>query len=307
MEVSDGDATFPTFLGAPDICLEVDELDKDVPNRFVDFWNGGVDIACADSIDDRGDLNLDGQPNTIADAVLYSNYFIYGIGVFGSGTAAQGAIAASDVNADGIPLSIADLVYLIRIVVGDALPYPKVVATSVDMRMGETIYAGDDLGAFYAVIEGNVQPELLIDGVEMKFAFDEAQNVTRVLVVGMTKGAAISGEFLAPNGNILDFEAATYEGQPVSSKLIPTTFALEQNYPNPFNPTTTVSFSLPQASDYTLTIYNVTGQQVRQYSGQKEAGTYTVEIDGADLASGVYFYNLVAGDFNATKKMVLLK
>jgi hypothetical protein len=88
---------------------------------------------------------------------------------------------------------------------------------------------------------------------------------------------------------------------------LPTTFSLAQNYPNPFNPTTTISFDLPRKADYTLTIYNVLGRQVQQFEGSSPAGSVTVEWDATDFASGVYLYKLTAGDFTASRKMMLLK
>ena len=69
--------------------------------------------------------NLNEISNEISDAVLFSNYFVYGIGVFDINEAGQ--IAATDVNADGLTLSVADLVYMVRIILGDAAPYPKEV------------------------------------------------------------------------------------------------------------------------------------------------------------------------------------
>ncbi|PWB74886.1 hypothetical protein C3F09_03200 [candidate division GN15 bacterium] len=86
--------------------------------------------------------------------------------------------------------------------------------------------------------------------------------------------------------------------------LVPTNLA---NYPNPFNPSTTISFSLPTASDYTLIIYNVMGQAIEEFIGHSEPGTVSLAWDGSRVASGVYFYRLTAGEFTETKKMMLLK
>lgn len=94
--------------------------------------------------------------------------------------------------------------------------------------------------------------------------------------------------------------------EPVGADL-PTSFALSQNYPNPFNPTTSISFDLPKKSDVVLSIYNITGQKVTEMSDTYEAGTHVFEWDASNMASGVYFYKLTAGDFTATKKMMLLK
>jgi hypothetical protein len=88
---------------------------------------------------------------------------------------------------------------------------------------------------------------------------------------------------------------------------LPEGFALAQNHPNPFNPLTTIEMRLPVASDWTITIYNITGQKVEQFNGYNEAGLTSVVWDAGRHASGVYFYKAQAGIYTATKKMVLLK
>ncbi|MCH8028139.1 MAG: hypothetical protein IID63_08465, partial [candidate division Zixibacteria bacterium] len=111
-DVSNPNVGYPTAQGAQDAdCFPADaDPEKPAPVRFIDFINGGIDIVCVDDIDDRGDINLNNVANEVADAVLFTNYFIYGIGVFTINI--QGQIAATDVNADGLTLSVADLVYL---------------------------------------------------------------------------------------------------------------------------------------------------------------------------------------------------
>jgi hypothetical protein len=89
---------------------------------------------------------------------------------------------------------------------------------------------------------------------------------------------------------------------------IPTEFSLDQNYPNPFNPVTEFSFGIPVASHVTLKIYNITGQEVTTLvDGYHEPGMYTVQWNGTNSASGVYFYRIEAKDFTETRKMLLLK
>jgi PKD repeat protein len=89
---------------------------------------------------------------------------------------------------------------------------------------------------------------------------------------------------------------------------LPVHFNLEQNHPNPFNPKTSISFSIPYATDATLTIYNIMGQEVEVLvSGNLEAGRHTFDWYSGDAASGIYFYRLEADDFADTKKMILLK
>jgi hypothetical protein len=93
-----------------------------------------------------------------------------------------------------------------------------------------------------------------------------------------------------------------------SDDFIPASFTLEQNYPNPFNPTTTITYSIPKESQVSLKIYDVMGKEIVELvNGKQSTGSYNLEFDAASLASGTYFYKLIAGDFVSVKKMVLLK
>jgi photosystem II stability/assembly factor-like uncharacterized protein len=89
---------------------------------------------------------------------------------------------------------------------------------------------------------------------------------------------------------------------------IPAEYKLEQNYPNPFNPVTMVNFSVPKTGLVTIKVYNPLGKEVETLVNERmTAGTYGVSFDGSDLASGVYFYKLTAGDFSSIKRMVIIK
>ena len=318
-EYQDHSDEFPTYKGMPDDpCIDptpdtvwvVEQGDTTGffvknPLRFINFFNGGLDIVCIDTLDDRGDINLNGVTNEIADAVMFSNYFIYGLGIFHINEDAQ--VAATDVNADGMVLTVGDLVYQIRIIIGDAQPYPKLAPVEASYVVDQGVVSVDkQMGAALVVVEGNVTPTLLADNMDIKYAYNAEENVTRVLVYSF-EGNGFSGEFLNANGNVVSIELGSYEGAVVKTTEIPANFALNQNYPNPFNPMTTISFNLPVASEYTLTVYNVTGQVVTQFAGEAEAGVVSLEWDASTNASGIYFYKLNAGDFSATKKMVLLK
>ena len=99
----------------------------------------------------------------------------------------------------------------------------------------------------------------------------------------------------------------------VNPDMVPTQYGLQPNRPNPFNPITTISYDLPQGGRVKLAIYDVNGRLVKELvSVTQVAGRYDVVWDGHDdrgqtVASGVYFYRLVAGQFAQTRKMVLLK
>jgi len=85
-------------------------------------------------------------------------------------------------------------------------------------------------------------------------------------------------------------------------------YKLQQNYPNPFNPTTVISYQFPAFSKVDLFIYNMLGQKVKTLINRRQSpGTYSVTFDGSNLPSGVYFYHIRAGNFSATKKMMLIK
>jgi hypothetical protein len=106
--------------------------------------------------------------------------------------------------------------------------------------------------------------------------------------------------------NTVDLSAAAI-------KMLPKTFALNQNYPNPFNPTTVIRYALPEGSNVRLEIYNTLGQVVRTLvDGEQAGGVYRITWDGRnehgqEMATGVYIYRIVASDFQATKRMLLIK
>ena len=89
----------------------------------------------------------------------------------------------------------------------------------------------------------------------------------------------------------------------VSSK-----YSLEQNYPNPFNPTTTINYEIPERGFVTLKVYDILGREVTiLINEEKPAGSYEVQFTASGLTSGIYFYQIKAGEYSETKKMILLK
>ena len=128
----------------------------------------------------------------------------------------------------------------------------------------------------------------------------------------MRGGDVIGGSINASGiaGHLHNLYALLYgEGifkNPATSN-IPTKFVLYQNYPNPFNPQTTIKFAVPKSEQVTLKIYDLLGREVWSYKDFKTAGNYSVTFDGSNLASGVYFYRIEAGNFIESKKMVLVK
>ena len=88
----------------------------------------------------------------------------------------------------------------------------------------------------------------------------------------------------------------------------PKKFELSQNYPNPFNPITTIRFSLPEAGNVKLTLFNILGQEIKTIVNEyKESGVHTINFDASELNSGMYIYKIEAGTFVQTRKMTLVK
>nr|MBP9084177.1 T9SS type A sorting domain-containing protein [Bacteroidia bacterium] len=92
----------------------------------------------------------------------------------------------------------------------------------------------------------------------------------------------------------------------------PKEFALMQNYPNPFNPSTTITYHLPKTAKVELKIYDVLGTEIATLANEeKPAGIYHIEFNLAsgirNLASGIFFYQLKAGEFVQTRKMNFIK
>ena len=88
----------------------------------------------------------------------------------------------------------------------------------------------------------------------------------------------------------------------------PIEYSLSQNYPNPFNPSTTIIYSIPEDGHVTLKVYDVLGNEVASLvDEQKQSGSFDVNFNASALSSGVYYYQIKAGEFTSTKKLVLMK
>ncbi|MCH8556991.1 MAG: chitobiase/beta-hexosaminidase C-terminal domain-containing protein [Balneolia bacterium] len=124
-------------------------------------------------------------------------------------------------------------------------------------------------------------------------------NITLTALVSQFNGTI---QLTARSGADLGMDVSTRDDE------IPSGFELSQNYPNPFNPTTNIRYTLPEAADVTLTVYDVLGRRVALLVNQQQtAGQHTVSFDASRLASGTYIYRIQAGNFTSTKKMMLIK
>jgi len=130
-------------------------------------------------------------------------------------------------------------------------------------------------------------------------------------LIDVGTGADVCADVITINGTLSG--GGTFCDAPVAVENeedigTPKEFSLAQNYPNPFNPITKISWQSPVGSWQTLKIYDVLGNEVATFVDEyKPAGSYEVEFDGSHLSSGIYFYELRAGEFVQTKKLILMK
>jgi len=255
-------------------------------------------------------------------------------------------VLASDINDDGIVLTVADLVYLIRIITGDANPFPESGEGGKIVSLGTPAVAdwrldGNRLNiGFTSEVEaGAVFLAIDHDGAEFgePILSDRASSMTvishndgaqlRLLVYSMSSGAIPAGDgailtipvITADPGAVLaEAEASDYYGNLITVEIartsyVPTEFSLFQNTPNPFNATTRIDFNLPEPGEVSLVVYDVLGRRVSTVvEGYLEAGPHQFNWNartdsGTELASGVYFYRITTAKHHTSRKMVLIK
>jgi len=347
-----GDNTFSSPQGDlyvasdvdPDTCITGG---KELITSCALFFDGGGCIPRATDIDERGDLNLNGIAYEIADAVLYSNYFISGPSVLDlDPTRRESQIAASDINGDGAPLTVADLVFLIRIILGLEHPIddsdiggPKIQAGDVaqvywtqsnDRETSVAIKSPAAVGAaaFQLTVNGSVDeviPSSLVQSSGLTLEWEQQESTLRILLYSL-KGAhlpALDGPIAFVKGGVTvkelsadlsDDRGRTLGAEVHKSIVRPDVFRLGQNYPNPFNPETEIRFTLNRQAAVRLTVFNLLGRPVATLvDGQTLVGGEYVyrwlarDEWGKDLPSGVYMYRLDADDVSETRKMLLLR
>ena len=107
------------------------------------------------------------------------------------------------------------------------------------------------------------------------------------------------------NSNVISILLVNVNG---NTSGIPTEFMLDQNYPNPFNPTATINYALPKSGLVKIIICDILGREVKTLvNEEKTAGYYSIQFNGNNLTSGIYFYRMQSGNFVETKKLILLK
>jgi len=317
------------------------------PEPVIKFCHGIICIVPPE--DARGDINLNGVANEIADAVLFANSFIYGWEVLGypNDDYWENRKLATDVNNDGVPLTVADLVYLIRVITGDANPFPesgegggaKLSPLSISGSVAR-IEHGDEVMSVHIISPvdlGAIAFTINVEGLEIGTATGTERSGEMTVKSGVKDGtlrvlvySMLAKSIPAGSGAVIEIpvsgegsveltavDASDRVGRTLEFELgrtppIPEVYELLQNYPNPFNAGTVIRFRLPESSAWNLKIYDIVGRVVHEFGGQSEPGEIMVRWDGKDaggkaVSSGMYFYRMKAASFTQTRKMVLVK
>jgi len=182
------------------------------------------------------------------------------------------------------------------------------------------IYWGDDDGIKSSNIIGNYVDTifagakvygLCIDSVNSRFYWTD-YNLHIVKSVNFDGSNETDISQTPGTHTYIDTDANAFATEVNEYSINQLSFNLEQNYPNPFNPCTKISWQSPVGSYQTLKVFDVLGNEIAKLvDAYKPAGGYEVEFNSSSIkhqpSSGVYFYQLKAGDFIQTKKMILLR
>jgi type IX secretion system substrate protein/uncharacterized protein DUF4397/cleaved adhesin domain-containing protein len=253
---------------------------------------------------------------TLADGTTLVQSYIADLSTLGGGSAAvfaSGFLTPSS-NQDGAPFGI-----FFALADGTVGEFPSGVVPV-------------ELTSFTASVNGSAvslkwstATETNNRGFEVERKFDKGENTSEWQTIGFVSGKGTTSErtdyiyeddvkeIIADRYvyrlKQVDFDGTfDYSNEVEVTNVAPTAFSLDQNYPNPFNPSTTIKFSLPQAEVVSLKIYNILGSEVATLlNGTVEAGSYDVNFDASNLSSGVYLYELRAGNFTKIMKMNLIK
>ena len=285
-----------------------------------------------------GDANADGTGCDILDLTFLVDFIF-------RGGPRPCVTAAADVNGSCTGPNIVDLTYCVDIIFRGGPP-PVCACSSVALtKLGKTdkelavtafydegfttlwINADVELRGLQLELAGQPTEPLNLLGNKLDIISGFVDETLRIGLLDLDGGNTLpSGNYaivkLEGKYEVLSGLGSDNNHQPVTLSLngstsngsqLPAVFALDQNYPNPFNPSTNISFSLPDAAEVTLNIYNVLGQNVvTLVDAHYEAGEHVVQWDGRNatgsaVSSGIYFYRLTAGTAVTSKKMMMLK
>ncbi len=275
------------------------------------FGNGGVAAVSISGGNETGDecygiaVQPDGKIILVGTSYDSTNH-----GAFGVARLDSDGVIDNSFGVDGSE----------RIFIAGADSLTNIAYSAAVQQDGKIVVAGKSgfLGPAFSVVrlnpDGTVDNKFGINGSAYADSFstdvDVDDEAHAVLV--QSDGKIVAAGFSQTTFGPAEFAVARFLPSNVTvimnNEITPKSFVLCQNYPNPFNPTTNIRFQMAEPGFVTLEVYDVLGRKVTTLVHQKEApGNYSVTFDGSRLASGVYFYRLVAGNYSETKKLMVVK
>ncbi len=173
----------------------------------------------------------------------------------------------------------------------------------VDNATGENLGVLNDISQFKDKLKSRSSEYYEADlsrlqGKEIKLRLVENDNLKGIYAFSKIHIPTSENKMAKENYN----KITLHEGTDVAE------YSLQQNYPNPFNPTTVINYQIPKDGLVTLKVYDVLGREVATLINEhQQAGRYNINFDASNLPSGVYIYQIRAGDYNQSRKMLLIK
>ncbi len=306
-----GDINLDDEINVIDLIIAADYVTgKRIPEG-INIFLADVNKWESDSLNPTGDgkiniLDLIGLENIFLNNAYPNGHLLAKVTV----VAAYGGLSKATSNVDArLTFNISKTGIVIRLKNTVAFKGMQVDFQNISTKPGDVT---SSFGLGFAKLDGNVLRTLVYDRTGAVLAPGEHLMIIIPVKID-SPSTVIAQNLLVADSNNQKLSNVELETTVEAPPLLPTDFALGQNYPNPFNPSTSINVAISQTSQVRITIYNMLGQEVRTlFDGQMEGGVKTINWNGKDqigrtVASGTYLYRMRAGNFVATKKMVLLK
>ncbi|MBK7140545.1 MAG: hypothetical protein IPH75_00530 [bacterium] len=276
---------FVAVMMAVTCCLLISACDKDRPSSSWQVYNRNTRI---------GDINLNNFEYEIADYVLFARYFLYGEAVFTRDRERQ--VFNTDVNQDGTPLGVGDLVLTYLTVIGDEPEWYDVYATvNVDVENDEGILSvSQDIGAALLIVEGDATP-INYTQHDMDYTFDGVN--TRILLYGDVNNGwtEFSGWFVdIGHHKLLSLEMASPKGYPVKIHLYKPALDFISVYPSPFKDSVHLAIGLISSDSAALRVRDALGSVVSDTTIMRDSTHWiqTITWDARAFPDGLYVAEL---------------
>lgn len=251
----------------------------------------------------QGDVNMDHDVDILDIVMIISFIMEYAVP-----TSYQ--LELGDVNSDGA-MDVLDIVTIVTMILGgDAGRVSQVTLASIqNTGTGISLSADGDIAGLQLELSGDFE----IDKSSLPEGWEFYANSHRILMYSYEPRSLADGELFIYEGDlkINAVIVSDWSGNrvPVQVDLVPQSYKLGLPFPNPFNNFTTLSYDLPADGVMSLIVYDITGREIQRLvdSGFQNAGNYSMVWKAEEVSSGLYFIRMESGDFNFTRKVVLLK